>query len=281
MATETDFDRRKDVVSSSEYTDLTIICRGARHEVHKNIVCPQSEFFRNACKKNTFKESNEGLVDFSDDEPEAVAAMVQFLYTAQFSEKPDPGGPMTFNLLHHVQVYCLADRCSITLLKGLVISHLDSIYSRFSVVDIQDLVAATKYAYGNTAPNDKTMKDFLIVLIIETMDFKDGGMISSLMMELAEVGHDVARALRHVDLSSLRPRRLHPGMSMYACTNMICGFSWLIKQTGSFIRGGDIPLCPHSPGFILLTMSFNWEDLSARIVENEKEEKRPFEQEWK
>ncbi|KAE9993187.1 hypothetical protein EG327_006186 [Venturia inaequalis] len=214
MATETDFDRRKDVVSSSEYTDLTIICRGARHEVHKNIVCPQSEFFRNACKKNTFKESNEGLVDFSDDEPKAVAAMVQFLYTAQYLEKPDPEDPRTFCLLHHVQVYCLADRCSIKLLKGLVISHLDSVDNYFSIVDIQDLVAATKYAYGNTAPNDKTMKDFLIVLIIRMMDYGDGGTISNLMMELAEVGHDVARALRHVDLSSLSSRRSHPGMTM-------------------------------------------------------------------
>lgn len=169
--------------------------------------------------------------------------MVQFLYTAQYLEKPDPEDPRTFCLLHHVQVYCLADRCSIKLLKGLVISHLDSVDNYFSIVDIQDLVAATKYAYGNTAPNDKTMKDFLIVLIIRMMDYGDGGTISNLMMELAEVGHDVARALRHVDLSSLSSRRSHPGMTMYACKSR-CGYSWLIQQGGSFIRGGDMPLCP-------------------------------------
>lgn len=112
-------------------------------------------------------EGNDGVIDLSDDDPETVATMVQFLYTAQYSERTNPTNPTTPCLLHHVQVYCLADRCSIALLKGLVIKHLDLIYAH--TVNIQDLVTATKHVYENTAPRDNTLNDILILLVIQRM----------------------------------------------------------------------------------------------------------------
>lgn len=173
------------------------------------------------------------MVDLSEDEPEIVAAMVQFFYTAQYSEKTCTSNPAAHCLLHHVQLYCLADRFSITLLKSLITHHLDLIFSQDeNIWDIQDLASATKYAYENTAPNDNTMKDILIPLIIQEMRLsfnEESGPISRLMLELAEVGHDVARALRHVDFSSVRPRRSHLEKTMFSC-NDGCGHSWLIGE---------------------------------------------------
>lgn len=41
--------------ASSDYYDLTIRCDEDEFRVHKCIVCPQSTFFRNACKEQKWK----------------------------------------------------------------------------------------------------------------------------------------------------------------------------------------------------------------------------------
>ena len=40
--------------SNENYSDVTITCKGAVFRAHKTIICPQSLFFRNICKKNAF-----------------------------------------------------------------------------------------------------------------------------------------------------------------------------------------------------------------------------------
>lgn len=89
--------------------------------------------------------------------------MIQFLHTAGYPEKIISAAPFPSAacLLHHVQVYCLADKYSITLLKGLVTKHLDLIVSQY---------AATKHAYETTAHRDNTLNDILILLIIQMVD---------------------------------------------------------------------------------------------------------------
>lgn len=114
-------------------------------------------------------------------------------------------------------------------------------------MNIQDLVAATKYTYGNTAPNDNIAKYILILLIVEKMDAyldDEDGPISTLMLESAEVGRDVARALRHVDLSSMRSRRSYPDKTMYICKNR-CDCSWLIEKNMSSRWTNGMAVCPY------------------------------------
>lgn len=114
-------------------------------------------------------------------------------------------------------------------------------------MNIQNLVAATKYTYGNTAPNDNIAKYILILLIVEKMDAyldDEDGPISTLMLESAEVGRDVARALRHVDLSSMRSRRSYPDKTMYICKNR-CDCSWLIEKNMSSRWTNGMAVCPY------------------------------------
>jgi len=63
--------------------DLTIVCQQKRYYVHKAFVRARSEFFDGACK-NPFKESESGVIDLSEDDPEAVEHMINYLYYLEY-----------------------------------------------------------------------------------------------------------------------------------------------------------------------------------------------------
>jgi hypothetical protein len=47
---------------SGAYSDFKIICGSDTYNVHKAIICPQSGFFRAACRPDTFQEGRSGIV---------------------------------------------------------------------------------------------------------------------------------------------------------------------------------------------------------------------------
>lgn len=113
------------MLNSDEYSDLTISCQGQYFKVHKVIVCNQSAFFKNACKKDAFKvchdtvhhdadtadffqEGELGLIDLPDDDPTAVKAMIEFMYSAGYTT-PSSVQP----LIIHAKVACLTHKYQI------------------------------------------------------------------------------------------------------------------------------------------------------------------------
>ncbi|KAF1994640.1 hypothetical protein P154DRAFT_367263 [Amniculicola lignicola CBS 123094] len=69
-----------------KYSDLTIVCGTKRYSVHRAIVCSRSEFFDGACR-NPFKESESGVIDLTEDDPEAVEHMVNYFYHLDYLSK--------------------------------------------------------------------------------------------------------------------------------------------------------------------------------------------------
>ncbi|KAF2264147.1 hypothetical protein CC78DRAFT_247632 [Lojkania enalia] len=69
-----------------KYSDLTIICGIKRYPVHRAIVCSRSTFFDGACR-NLFRESESGIIDLTEDDPEAVEHMVNYLYHLDYLSK--------------------------------------------------------------------------------------------------------------------------------------------------------------------------------------------------
>ncbi|OJD32285.1 btb poz domain protein [Diplodia corticola] len=85
---------------------------GHVYNVHKLIVCSQSDFFANAMKDNTFKESHTSLIHLPADDAPAVRAMLQYMYTGTY-DMPVFVGAIDAMLLVHLRVYLLADKYAV------------------------------------------------------------------------------------------------------------------------------------------------------------------------
>lgn len=73
------------VFASGEYSDLTVHCGGHDFNVHRNIVCSQSLYFANVVKEGRWLEGQTGVIGLKEDDPDAVKAMLEFLYTAEYT----------------------------------------------------------------------------------------------------------------------------------------------------------------------------------------------------
>ncbi|EEU40680.1 uncharacterized protein NECHADRAFT_76077 [Fusarium vanettenii 77-13-4] len=72
------------LLSSGDYSDMTIRCQGREFKTHRAIVCSQSSFFKKALGSN-FKEGDSGIVDLPEDDPNTVQSFLEFLYTGTYS----------------------------------------------------------------------------------------------------------------------------------------------------------------------------------------------------
>ncbi|KAK4544715.1 hypothetical protein LTR36_003964 [Oleoguttula mirabilis] len=70
---------------SRDYSDLTIFAQdGARHPVHKAILCPRSHFFYAAVKERRWREGNEGHITLPEDDPEVVRLLIEYFYLLDY-----------------------------------------------------------------------------------------------------------------------------------------------------------------------------------------------------
>ncbi|KAK4503133.1 hypothetical protein PRZ48_006560 [Zasmidium cellare] len=101
-------------IPNGKYSDLVVECDGHSWRVHKAVLCTQSSFFTKACEGNTWNEASSGIVTLPDDHPEAVCAVMQYLYTSDYQVKSTPGQTPTLEpLVLDVLVYTLADKLDV------------------------------------------------------------------------------------------------------------------------------------------------------------------------
>ncbi|TLD36083.1 Siderophore iron transporter [Venturia nashicola] len=180
------------LLGDQEYSDLRITCQTLELKVHKAIMCTQSKFFRNACKKGAFKEGITGVIDLPDDEPLAVEAMIDFLYTAKWQpEKPA--------YLLEAQTYVLAEKYGIFALKHAVFSNIHA--QLLDRTDMKGFDKAVKWVYSNTTQEDPIRDIFILFVVNDTQNLFDekNGPISQLVLELPEFSLDILRAIRNGD----------------------------------------------------------------------------------
>ncbi|RDI83847.1 Leptomycin B resistance protein pmd1 [Venturia inaequalis] len=224
------------LLNSDEFSDFTFTCKDKVFKAHKAVVCPQSRFFYNACKKNTFKvgqkrpreipavhtlthlcssipqavqntdlleESETGNVDLSHDDPAAVEAMYRYFYKCDYSElaKENPNA-----MLLHVHVYCLAHKYDIEALKSMAAKQFED-KAKTETIDAASFTPIVKDIYDNTDSKDELLRPASVKIAIENRVaiFKsDGGEFADMMEEIAAFGKDVFKAMSTDSLVAFR-----------------------------------------------------------------------------
>ncbi|KAE9984040.1 hypothetical protein BLS_003191 [Venturia inaequalis] len=188
--------------NNDEYADITITCKGTTIRAHKTIICPQSPFFRNACKKDSFKEGETGIIDLPEDEPLAVKALLEFLYTADYEASND-------NILVHAQTYMIAKKYCLVALAVLALQSLECAAAWISRSEVASFAAAVRWIYENTEESDQARK-IVILAAVQSLDYlltHKESEFSIMMVSLGEFGRDLARAVRYC--VEFRPRSQH------------------------------------------------------------------------
>ncbi|CAN9416642.1 unnamed protein product [Alternaria alternata] len=77
----------KSLLESGDYSDFVITCGTDTYNVHKNVVCTRAGFFKGAERFTTGQEAAAAKADLSEDEPEIVKLLVQYLYEGEYDIK--------------------------------------------------------------------------------------------------------------------------------------------------------------------------------------------------
>ncbi|RPA78878.1 hypothetical protein BJ508DRAFT_348864 [Ascobolus immersus RN42] len=73
------------LLKDGKYSDLVLKCRGEVFNVHKAVICPQSDFFE-ACVESGMRESVENVIELVEEEPDDVKRLLEFFYSGDFWE---------------------------------------------------------------------------------------------------------------------------------------------------------------------------------------------------
>jgi len=177
-----------------------IICGSDAYEVHKAIVCSQSEFFKLACRKHTddggdFKEAQSGIVeipshktdanttepedfkwDADEDDPKCVKLMIHYFYhldyleveTAKIKEKKrteenyDEAHVLKEGLLiDHAKMYAMGDKYGIPGLKDLALRKYQEAYEHTSAGFANSMIVI----YTSTIDNDMDLRNVIIKIL--------------------------------------------------------------------------------------------------------------------
>lgn len=77
------------LLTSGQYSDMTLVCDGREFKVHKLVVCSLSPVLASAMKE-PFEEAQTGVLHVKDFDTHTVEQMLQFLYTGDYTVSQAP-----------------------------------------------------------------------------------------------------------------------------------------------------------------------------------------------
>ncbi|KAG9552128.1 hypothetical protein KCU71_g14009, partial [Aureobasidium melanogenum] len=158
---------------SGAYSDFKIVCGSDTYNVHKNIICPQSDFFRAACRPDTFQEGQTGVVtilanagrdrdtlrkaltpdeyDWDQDveDVEAVRAMIYYFYHHDYHAD---------RVSDHARMYAMGEKYGIQALKALA----DKKFRQSFADGRGDRETAIVIAFTSTPDSDRVLRATII-----------------------------------------------------------------------------------------------------------------------
>ncbi|KAK5696414.1 hypothetical protein LTR17_024215 [Elasticomyces elasticus] len=202
-----------DLFRTSKYSDLTVTCGGLEWNVHKSIICTQSDFFAKACDGSfrvrgkiesdvksrilTIKqEAKEARIDLSSDDHRAVAALLYFFYHGDYCAA-DTHSEDCSPLMLHVKLYVMADKYFSERLRQVslskLVSDMSTGYKTHAFADtVTEIYATTSSGSQLRALAVKATKEHASSLFGVR---KYNGRFKEVAWRTPEFAADVARAL--------------------------------------------------------------------------------------
>ncbi|PWY74523.1 hypothetical protein BO94DRAFT_424171, partial [Aspergillus sclerotioniger CBS 115572] len=153
-------------LSSGEFSDLTICTINQEFKVHRLVLCGQSEYFSRMLKRD-WVETTEKLVRFDDDDPEAIRAMIQFMYGIDYNKSGGDDGHAC-PLLFAVKMYQIADKYAVPRLQQQAKKTFETLAKTCWEMDYFSTVIAE--AYRCTTKSDRSLRDPLVEISREHID---------------------------------------------------------------------------------------------------------------
>ncbi|RYO37466.1 hypothetical protein AA0111_g2145 [Alternaria arborescens] len=188
----------KSLLESDEYSDFVITCGTDTYNVHKNVVCTRAGFFKGAEGFTAGQEGATAKADLSEDEPEIVKLLVQYLYEGEYDVTltdmahlalpvccPDwasrTKGIVASQLLVSAKMYGIGDKYDVPGLKQLALAKFSFACEKYW--ESQQFAPAAHYAFSTTPESDKGLRDIVAKTIADHMKTLNSPVAEALLNE--------------------------------------------------------------------------------------------------
>ncbi|KAM3430685.1 hypothetical protein MY4824_007564 [Beauveria thailandica] len=147
------------------FSDLTFVCKQQSFQLHKALVCAQSDKLYSEIERAQVTSSGATEIDMSEFQPEIVESFVNYLYTGEYStvkeEDIQPHEDVLAEILNHLQAHHIAFRYEVDRMMSLSLCNLQSLLEKYKGKEslVSALPAAARVAYSLVISHD--VKDSL------------------------------------------------------------------------------------------------------------------------
>ncbi|KAK8176730.1 BTB/POZ protein [Phyllosticta citribraziliensis] len=200
------------LLESGQFSDLKIRCKEDEYNVHKAIVCPQSDFFGTALNSvGGFKESKTNVIELHEADPAVVRAIVQFLYRSDYQMDPESDENRT---VFHVSMYSAAEMYQIEGLKSKALRHFESRFSKFPDTS-EPFAKIVEMVYSSTVDHDRSLRDHVARHVAQSFDeFRKSSELSTIAEDTPGFARDLSYALHDNYLQQLKVLDKLEGLEM-------------------------------------------------------------------
>ena len=219
---------------NDEYSDITLSYSGNHFPGHRIILCTQSDVFKAMFGSGAkMKEKNQAIVELHDDDPEALEAVLRWLYTETYQE----GLEKTRDWQFHLSVAETADKYLCNALEALASGNLRTIVARITdikeVMRVMEVLPTSAHRVQSTQEILQDLREKHFHKLMKQPQFRD-----SLKRDNEKMMEDIERL---TTMQKLKKRKL------YQCR--ACGKEKVMQATAEAV----CPYCHETPAYATIT----------------------------
>ncbi|KAK7727808.1 hypothetical protein SLS57_002852 [Botryosphaeria dothidea] len=183
------------LLDSDIYSDIEVLCaNGEKRKCHK-LVLSQSEVL--AKSFDSALGGKEGVIELTHDEPDTIKAMLEYLYTFDYSTGIDDANDKGSMLLFHVSMYAIGEIYAIGGLKHLSRQRFLEMNEQPELLTGDVLAPAIKLIYESTPGRDRNLRDTAVCVAVKRLnDLLKNKHFIEMMDDVGPFGKDLLLKIR-------------------------------------------------------------------------------------